>query len=89
MVRRRDSKEGIFPQPVKLGPRTTVWRAEDIYEFIKKEISSELDPAKQETNLATIIKILAKEDWKHELSGFETIPYDIERKICIFELPRH
>ena len=23
-----------FPQPLKLGPRTTVWRAEDIREFI-------------------------------------------------------
>lgn len=23
-------KEGRFPQPLKLGPRTTVWRAEDI-----------------------------------------------------------
>lgn len=23
-------KDGRFPQPTKLGPRTTVWRAEDI-----------------------------------------------------------
>ena len=23
-------KEGRFPQPLKLGPRTTVWRVEDI-----------------------------------------------------------
>lgn len=23
-------KEGRFPRPMKLGPRTTVWRAEDI-----------------------------------------------------------
>ena len=23
-------KDGRFPQPVKLGPRTTAWRAEDI-----------------------------------------------------------
>ncbi len=23
-------KEGRFPQPMKLGPRTTVWRVEDI-----------------------------------------------------------
>ncbi len=28
-------KEGIYPKPVKLGPRTTVWRAEDIAAFIK------------------------------------------------------
>lgn len=23
-------KDGLFPKPQKLGPRTTVWRAEDI-----------------------------------------------------------
>lgn len=23
-------KDGRFPQPIKLGPRTTVWRVEDI-----------------------------------------------------------
>lgn len=27
-------KEGRFPQPVKLGPRTTVWRAEEIWKLI-------------------------------------------------------
>ena len=25
-----------FPKPVKLGPRTTVWRAEEIMEFIER-----------------------------------------------------
>ena len=28
-------KEGIYPKPIKLGPRTTVWRAEDIVAFIE------------------------------------------------------
>lgn len=28
-------KTGRFPRPIKLGPRTTVWLAEDIQEFIK------------------------------------------------------
>lgn len=28
-------KEGRFPQPLKLGPRITVWRVEDIREFIQ------------------------------------------------------
>ncbi len=28
-------KEGIYPKPIKLGPRTTVWRAEDIAAFIE------------------------------------------------------
>ena len=28
-------KTGRFPRPIKLGPRTTVWLAEDVQEFIK------------------------------------------------------
>lgn len=29
-------RTGRYPKPVKLGPRTTVWRAEDIAAFIEK-----------------------------------------------------
>ena len=29
-------KSGRFPKPVKLGPRTTVWRVEDIRSLIEK-----------------------------------------------------
>jgi prophage regulatory protein len=29
-------KSGRFPQPLKLGPRITVWRAEEIHELIEK-----------------------------------------------------
>jgi len=29
-------KEGRFPKPVKLGPRTTAWRVEDIRALITK-----------------------------------------------------
>ena len=28
-------RTGRYPKPVKLGPRTTVWRAEDIAAFIE------------------------------------------------------
>ncbi|MDL2280133.1 AlpA family phage regulatory protein [Desulfovibrio sp. OttesenSCG-928-G11] len=28
-------KSGRYPKPIKLGPRTTVWRAEDIRTFIE------------------------------------------------------
>jgi predicted DNA-binding transcriptional regulator AlpA len=28
-------KDGRFPKPVKLGPRTTAWRATDIQEFLE------------------------------------------------------
>jgi prophage regulatory protein len=30
----RKVKAGIFPKPVKLGPRITAWRVEDIRDFI-------------------------------------------------------
>lgn len=29
-------KEGRFPKPVKLGPRTTAWRVEDIRQLIEQ-----------------------------------------------------
>jgi len=29
-------KDGRFPKPVKLGPRTTAWRVNDIRELIEK-----------------------------------------------------
>ncbi len=29
-------KSGRFPKPVKLGPRTTVWKVEDIRDLIDK-----------------------------------------------------
>lgn len=36
-------KSGRFPQPVKLGPRTTVWRVEDIQALID-EAAKQLSP---------------------------------------------
>ena len=29
-------RTGRYPKPIKLGPRTTVWRAEDITAFIER-----------------------------------------------------
>ena len=29
-------RTGRYPKPIKLGPRTTVWRAEDIAAFIER-----------------------------------------------------
>ena len=31
-------KDGRFPQPVKLGPRVTAWRAEDIASLIERGV---------------------------------------------------
>ena len=57
-----------------------------VYEFLKKELKSEPDPEKIESNLTTIIKILAKEDWSQGTTGFEIIPYDPEVKISYNQL---
>jgi len=29
-------KSGVYPQPVKLGPRTTAWRVRDILDLIER-----------------------------------------------------
>jgi hypothetical protein len=52
-----------------------------IYNFIKKELGGELDIVKLDSNLATIIDILSKEDWNiHD--PIESInSYEIDRKI--------
>lgn len=71
---------------LKLIIALNIERLKGIYEFLKKELKSEPDPKKIESNLTTIIKILAKEDWSQEESGFETVPYDIESKISYNQL---
>ena len=35
-------KEGRFPQPLKLGPRTTCWRYSDIMRLVEKGINDDL-----------------------------------------------
>ena len=50
-----------------------------VYNFIKKELGSEVDPIKLETNLATIINILSKEDWNSGDTA-EKVKFEIEMK---------
>jgi hypothetical protein len=57
-----------------------------VYEFLEKELKSEPDPGKIESNLTTIIKILSRVDWSQGATGFETVPYDIDRKISYNQL---
>jgi prophage regulatory protein len=38
-------KSGKYPKPIKLGERTTVWRAEDIRAFIDSTSSVDYKPA--------------------------------------------
>jgi hypothetical protein len=57
-----------------------------VYEFLKKELKSEPDPEKVESNLTTIIKILSKEDWSQGTTRFETVEFDPEIKISYNQL---
>ncbi|MDY0016454.1 MAG: SMEK domain-containing protein [Candidatus Delongbacteria bacterium] len=57
-----------------------------IYTFIKKELSSEIDFIKLESNLARIIDILAKEDWDKKNPVTEIDAYEIDRKITFNNL---
>ena len=36
-------KEGRFPQPIKLGKRTTVWKMSDIRQLVENKSQNELD----------------------------------------------
>lgn len=35
-------KDGRYPKPIKIGPRTTAWRAEDIEDLVRK-LSASVD----------------------------------------------
>lgn len=52
-----------------------------IYDFVKKELAIEIDPMKLETNLATVINILSKEDWDKSEPVTEINSFEIDRKI--------
>lgn len=54
---------------------------ERIYKFVKKELVNEIDPLKLESNLATVINILSKEDWNKKEPLSEINSFEIDRKI--------
>jgi hypothetical protein len=80
--------EDIFDTPSLLSLINVmdIDRLKAVYEFLKKELKSEPDPEKVESNLTTIIKILSKEDWSHGALDLETVPYNIEAKILYNQL---
>ncbi len=54
---------------------------ERIYQFVKKELVMEIDLMKLESNLATVINILSKEDWDKTQPVAEINSFEIDRKI--------
>ena len=53
-----------------------------IYDFIKNELVTEIDPMKLESNLATVINILSKENWDKRYPVAEINSFEIDRKIA-------
>ena len=80
--------EDIFDIPILLTLicNKEIDQLQKVYAFLKKELKSEPDPDKVESNLTTIINILSKEDWSHEAPDIEIKPYDIEAKISFNQL---
>jgi hypothetical protein len=54
---------------------------ERIYNFVKKELVMEIDSMKLESNLATVINILSKENWDKKDAISEINSFEIDRKI--------
>jgi len=65
---------------------TDIDKQKKIYQFIKKELGNEINPIKLESNLATIINILAKENWDESNEYENPNPFEIENKITFNEL---
>ncbi len=61
---------------------------ERIYKFVKKELVNEIDPLKLESNLATVINILSKEDWDKSEPISEINSFEIDRKISFNKLSK-
>jgi len=57
-----------------------------VYQLIKKELGIEIDPLKMESNLASIINILSKEDLDNIDFEFEINSFEIDRKISFNNL---
>jgi hypothetical protein len=57
-----------------------------IYGFIRKELVFDLDLSKLDTNLASIIGILSKEDWDKSFQDYQINSYEISRKIDFNDL---
>ena len=57
-------------------------RLNEIFRFIKKELGDDVPPQKVESSLATIVNILAAEDFNDVIGAkYEVLPYDVDRKI--------
>jgi len=58
-----------------------VVKQKQIYQFIKEELGNEIDVVKLDSNLASFINILSKEDWDNTENPNQINSFEIDRKI--------
>lgn len=58
----------------------------EIHDFIKKELGVEISQVKFDSNLATIINILSKEEWDESDNTLNVNSFEIEKKITVNDL---
>lgn len=64
----------------------TIEKQKEIYQFIQKELGNEIDIVKLDSNLATVINVLAKEKWD-DINKYDSInSFEINRKIVYNDL---
>lgn len=61
-------------------------KQKQVYEFIKKELGNEIDLVKMDSNLATILNILASENLAHNIESPEINTFEIDKKIDFNDL---
>jgi hypothetical protein len=61
-------------------------KQKQVYEFIRKELGNEIDIVKMDSNLATILNILASENLAHNIESPEINTFEIAKKIDINDL---
>ena len=59
----------------------SIEKQKEIYQFIKQELGNEIDVVKLDSNLATIINILSKENWDSSGDPSQINSFEIDRKI--------
>jgi hypothetical protein len=58
-----------------------VIKQKQVYQFIKEELGNEIDVVKLDSNLASVINILSKEDWDNTENPSQINSFEIDRKI--------
>jgi hypothetical protein len=58
-----------------------VVKQKQVYQFIKEELGNEIDVVKLDSNLASVINILSKEDWDNTENPNQINSFEIDRKI--------